>query len=430
MRHLVEDGADVVVGHGVEEVCTIHRERIERALLVDRGRQEVRDAPAFGWPRADHVVVHRDQLAVAVKTGLDLLERQRTREVHGHVVFARVDDLDRLADGLGRLHRRHHHVAFETPAEAAAQPHLVQHDIFGVDPGGARRDRAGARRELVAGIDMPDLALLLGRGGHRLHWRMDVDAGGVFRFQHLRRRPEGRRRIAILDEEQAGVVKPLQPLGFGEQGFARQLGVGSAVIGDLERVSRLAGAGIGIGHRHHPAGRRCGLVIEDDRLDEAMDLLCLAVVDRLDRRAVPDGRRDNLAIDHARQHDVDSEFGGPVGLGRDVELRNRNADHGVLLGGLQLDRLEFVRREGLGGLAALDDVRERHRFLRFRMRNRGLSDDQLAGRHAAHRNRGGFGQCDTPGGTRTAHRIEVHHRAPAAAGHLRAEHGVVELRIV
>jgi len=33
-------------------------------------------------------------------------------------------------------------------------------------------------------------------------------------------------------------------------------------------------------------------------------------------------------------------------------------------------------------------------------------------------------------GTRAAHRIEVHHRAPAAAGNLRAEHGVVELRIV
>ena len=36
----------------------------------------------------------------------------------------------------------------------------------------------------------------------------------------------------------------------------------------------------------------------------------------------------------------------------------------------------------------------------------------------------------TPRGARAAHRIEVHHRAPAAAGNLRAEHGVVELRIV
>jgi len=45
-----------------------------------------------------------------------------------------------------------------------------------------------------------------------------------------------------------------------------------------------------------------------------------------------------------------------VGLGGDVELRHRHADHGVLIGRLQLDRLQFVRREGLRRLAALDDV--------------------------------------------------------------------------
>jgi hypothetical protein len=58
---------------------------------------------------------------------------------------------NRLADGFRRLHRRHHHVGVETPAEAAAQPHLVHHDEVGIDPGGTRRDRAGACRELVAG---------------------------------------------------------------------------------------------------------------------------------------------------------------------------------------------------------------------------------------------------------------------------------------
>src|SRR6202051_553729 len=96
VRHLITDGADVVIGHGVEEVRAVHGERIERPFLVDRGRQEIRDAPALGRPGADHVMIERDQSAVAVETGLDLLERQRTREVHGHVVFAGVDDLDRL----------------------------------------------------------------------------------------------------------------------------------------------------------------------------------------------------------------------------------------------------------------------------------------------------------------------------------------------
>ena len=230
LRHLVEDGADVVIGHGIEEVRTIHGERIKRALLVDRRRQEIRDAPALGRPRADHVVIHRNQLAVAVETGLDLLERQRTREVHGHVVFARIDHLDRFADGLRRLHRRHHHVGVEPPAEAAAQTHLMHHDEFGIDAGSTGRDRAGARCELVAGVDVPDIALLLRRGVHRFHRRMDVDVGGVFRLHHLRRRTERRRGVAVLDEEQTGVVEALQTLGFGEQRFARQLGVGPAVI--------------------------------------------------------------------------------------------------------------------------------------------------------------------------------------------------------
>ena len=52
-----------------------------------------------------------------------------------------------------------------------------------------------------------------------------------------------------------------------------------------------------------------------------------------------------------------------------------------------------------------------------------------AGRHA-HDRPGSLGHRNAACGTGAAHRIEVHHRAPAAAGDLRAEHGVVELRIV
>ncbi len=218
-------------------------------------------------------MVHRDQFAVAVKASLDLLERQRAREVHRHVVFARVDDLDRLADGFRRLHRRDQHVALETPAEAAAEPLLMHHDELGIDPGSSRCDRAGACRKLVAGVDVPDVTLLLGRSRHRLHRRMDVDAGGVFGLQHLRRRAKGRRRVAVLDEEQPGVVEPLKPPGLGHQGCARQFGVGTAVIADLERFGCLGCAGKRICHRYHPAGGRPGLVVKGYRLDEARHFL-------------------------------------------------------------------------------------------------------------------------------------------------------------
>ena len=364
-------------------------------------------------------MIERDQLAVGVQTGLDLLERQRARIVHGHVVFARVDDLDRLADGLRRLHRGHHHVRIETSAEAAAQPHLMHHDEFGIDLGGTGRDRAGARRKLVAGIDVPDIALQLRRRIHRLQRRMNVDAGGVFRLHHLRRRTESRCRIAVLDEEQAGIVQRLQPFGFSKQRLARQLCIWTAVIGDLQRIGCLAGVGIGVGDRHYPAGGTAGLVIKRDGLDEARHLLRRAVVDRFHRGAVAHWRGDDLAVDHARQHHVDAVFRRAVGLRRDVELRNRNADQCVLIGALELDRLELIRREGLCRLAALDDIGKAHRLLRLRMRDRGVADHQLAGRDA-HRGRGRFRQRDTPRGTRAAHRIEVHHRAPAAAGDLRA----------
>ena len=54
----LRSGADVVIGHGIEEVRAVHGEGVKRAFLVDRRRQESRDTPALGRPRADHVMVH------------------------------------------------------------------------------------------------------------------------------------------------------------------------------------------------------------------------------------------------------------------------------------------------------------------------------------------------------------------------------------
>ena len=121
----------------------------------------MREFPSAGSARRNHVVVHGDESAVAIETGLDLLVGERPRKIHRHVVFAGIDHLDRLADGFRRLNRRNHHVRVEPPAEAAAKPHLMHHDVFRIDAGGAGRNRARARRELVAGIQMPDVALEL-----------------------------------------------------------------------------------------------------------------------------------------------------------------------------------------------------------------------------------------------------------------------------
>ena len=56
VRHLVEHCADAVIGHGVEEVRAVYGERVERALLVDRGDRKSGIPSACG-PGADHVVI-------------------------------------------------------------------------------------------------------------------------------------------------------------------------------------------------------------------------------------------------------------------------------------------------------------------------------------------------------------------------------------
>ena len=159
-------------------------------------------------PGADDVVLQPDQLAVGVHAGLDLLVGERPGEIHRHVVFARIDQLHRLADGLRGEHRGHHHVAIETPAEAAADEVLVQHHVLGIDAERAGSDAAGARGELVAGVDVPHAVLLIGRGIHRLERRVDVDGGEILRLHRLGRAGDRRRRIALLDEELARHRRP------------------------------------------------------------------------------------------------------------------------------------------------------------------------------------------------------------------------------
>src|SRR6266581_4273100 len=61
--------------------------------------------------------------------------------------------------------------------------------------------------------------------------------------------------------------------------------------------------------------------------------------------------------------------------------------------------------------------------------SRTTSSFLLKGRHS-HCSGRSLRQCDTPAGARAAHGIEIHHRRPTAAGDLRAQHGIVELRIV
>ena len=301
--------------------------------------------------------------------------------------------------------------------------------MFRIDAGRRRCDAGRARHELVARVQVENAILVFGRGVHRLHWRMDVDARRIFRFEHFCGLAHSAIDVAGLHEPVAGVLGLLQAARFGEDRRVGGVGIGALVPRHLERRGRLHRLRISLRDGDDPAGHRAGLVLEDHRLDEARDLLRLGGIDIRDLRAVAHRRHDDLAVDHARQHRIDAVFRRAVGLRRNVDLRQILPDIDILIGGLERDRLEFVGAPALRDLAALDDIGERLRLVRRRMdHTRAARDALLRGR--AHQARACLDQSDAAGGAGAAHRVEVHHRAPAAAGDDRAEHGVVELRIV
>ena len=77
----------------------------------------------------------------------------------------------------------------------------MDHDILGIGTGNRSRNRGCAGVELVAGIDVPNAVLLEGQRVHRLHRRMDIDAGEIFGLDHLGRLLHRRGGVAVLDEE-------------------------------------------------------------------------------------------------------------------------------------------------------------------------------------------------------------------------------------
>ena len=231
--------------------------------------------------------------------------------------------------------------------------------------------RAGV--ELVAGIDVPDAVLLDGQGVHRLHRRVDIEACQILRLDHLRGLFHRGGGVAVLDEQDAFSPLLLQAARLVDDRLVGDVGIGSFVPIDLQRRGRLLGAFIAGRDRDHPAGRRGRLVVDDDGFDEARNLLGCAVVDRFYRRAVAHRRDRELAVKHAGHEGVDAVFAGAVRLRRNVELRQRLADLRVLVGRLQLDRLELVRRPGLVRLAALHDLGICHALLRLRMMRRASS---------------------------------------------------------
>src|SRR6202035_2583986 len=77
----------------------------------------------------DDTVMPGDELASVVEAGLDVVRRGRAEFAEGDVVFARPDQLHRLADRLRQTNRVVHGLVVAAPAKTAAEKLLVQHDL-------------------------------------------------------------------------------------------------------------------------------------------------------------------------------------------------------------------------------------------------------------------------------------------------------------
>ena len=123
-----------------------------------------------------------------------------------HVLLARPDQLDRLADRLADLDRLADFVGIEPAAEAAAGKRVVDVDVF-------RSHARSPRGELQRGIgilradpDVDAIGLHMRRAIERLHWRVRDERRVVDRLVDLGGRRHGGIDIAVVSRHRAGLL--------------------------------------------------------------------------------------------------------------------------------------------------------------------------------------------------------------------------------
>ena len=199
-------------------------------------------------------------------------------------------------------------------------------------------------------------------------------------------------------------------------------------IGGLDRLA------VGLGDRHHPARRRLGRILDDDRLDEARDLgLGRRIVHRLrgSRRSASAASRRGRRPCRAGCVSM-PYFAVPFDLERNVDLRNVLADQTVL-----------IRPSSIRSPSVRPATNTWCRFAGFHDVRRKLTDLPSSSRTTRDRSTDASSPGFTPTSRRpprlapcgrrrrrAAHRVEVHHGRPAAAGDCRAEHRILVIRIV
>ena len=127
------------------------------AVVLRRARETVR--PAGDLPIR---IERRDQVVLA----------ERSEEVVAHVLFARPQQLDRLADLLRQHHGFGDEVVRQPPAESAADARHAHLDLQAIDAGELRGDSRSAARHLQWRDDEDAVLAHVDASVLRLEWSM------------------------------------------------------------------------------------------------------------------------------------------------------------------------------------------------------------------------------------------------------------------
>ena len=145
------------------------------------------------WPEVR--IFHAIGMPVGVEAGGHPGARHRAVEAVARVLLARPDELHRLADLFRDQDRLPHEILEDAaPAEAAAQHHLVDHDLVGRHAGCVRRDGKRGFAVLRGRPDLDPVGRHMRRAVLRLHGGMTEEGHLVVRFDAFDRLTRGRGR--------------------------------------------------------------------------------------------------------------------------------------------------------------------------------------------------------------------------------------------
>src|SRR6202043_1376952 len=129
--------------------------------------------------------VERNRRAVGRKSRLEADRGLGAVPALADFLFARPDQLDRLANRLGDCDGLGDLVRTQPPPETAARKRVVDVDVLSLYAGRLRRKGQRQIGVLRADPDVDAIALYVRDGIERLHWRVRNDRHVVGRLDHL-----------------------------------------------------------------------------------------------------------------------------------------------------------------------------------------------------------------------------------------------------